>query len=438
MSASRSGLPFVLPSGLPSRWLVAAAGSALLTFSAASAAHAAPIPGLFSTGVDDTGAPLAAGATDPHYVLTSADPSFPGPDAFVVVPDSTWTADTGTSAWISIQPSTQGNASQLYVYTTTFSLSGDPSTVTLSGRWACAHSCTVSLNGTLVATSANPAWATMVSFSVPAGGPFVSGTNTLAFAVASLHGRTGLQVAGLGSASVGCNVDTDCPTAEWCDEKTFVCLGTLANGAPMPVDINHTNPTLDGTCSSAAAALVCASGVCSISKNLCGYAVGEGPCTDGSVCVSGACSVNGNCMPTGGCNVDGDCSTGFHCDVGLGSCIAPDAGVADAGVADAGVADAGVADAEIADAAAVRPDASSTDAIAGDFAVPFPDGSAQDTGTGDASTPPAGTPSNGCTCNISAQAPVPAPGVFIVFAAVGIAALHPRTRRRSRRRSRKR
>src|SRR3954462_13773907 len=42
--------------------------------SVGSALTAAPIPGLFGTGVDDKGALLAAGAVDPHYkLIKSAD-----------------------------------------------------------------------------------------------------------------------------------------------------------------------------------------------------------------------------------------------------------------------------------------------------------------------------------------------------------------------------
>ena len=39
-----------------------------------------PIPGIFSTGVDNNKLPLADGEDDPHYFLSlSADASFPGP-----------------------------------------------------------------------------------------------------------------------------------------------------------------------------------------------------------------------------------------------------------------------------------------------------------------------------------------------------------------------
>src|SRR3989442_11913813 len=49
--------------------------------------HAGPIPKLFNSGVDDSRALLANGQVDPHYRITaSADPNFPGPDAFALLP----------------------------------------------------------------------------------------------------------------------------------------------------------------------------------------------------------------------------------------------------------------------------------------------------------------------------------------------------------------
>ena len=50
-------------------------------------AFAAPIPGIFNTGVDDDGNLLGNGAVDPHYEMTvSADFGFPGPEAVTLNP----------------------------------------------------------------------------------------------------------------------------------------------------------------------------------------------------------------------------------------------------------------------------------------------------------------------------------------------------------------
>ena len=107
-----------------------------------------------------------------------------------------------------------------------------------------------------------------------------------------------------------CNVDADCSGGNWCDESMHQCTPKLANGSPVPSDPPHMNPTLDGSCSSGAAMLTCASGVCDSKDNECGLADGDGPCTpdDGStVCRSGMCSADGTCLG-GGCNVDADCT----------------------------------------------------------------------------------------------------------------------------------
>jgi hypothetical protein len=123
----------------------------------------------------------------------------------------------------------------------------------------------------------------------------------------------------------GCVVDADCPTGNWCDESIFTCEAKLPNGTAMPSDGPHKNPTLDGTCTSDAAMLVCASGVCDTKDSKCGYANGDGPCTagnGGTVCRSGACSSNGTCEPMGGCNVDADCPAGNWCDESMHACMA--------------------------------------------------------------------------------------------------------------------
>jgi uncharacterized repeat protein (TIGR01451 family) len=120
----------------------------------------------------------------------------------------------------------------------------------------------------------------------------------------------------------GCDVDADCTGGNWCDESTHTCTPKLANGSPLPSDPPHTGPTLNGTCTLAAATLVCTSGVCD-TDNACGYANGDGPCTGATgpvVCRSGACSTNGTCEPAGGCNVDADCTGGDWCDESTHTC----------------------------------------------------------------------------------------------------------------------
>ncbi|HEX7604449.1 MAG TPA: hypothetical protein VF316_22675 [Polyangiaceae bacterium] len=119
------------------------------------------------------------------------------------------------------------------------------------------------------------------------------------------------------NTTVGCAKDTDCSAGNWCKETApSACTPTLPNGTAIPTDPSHTNPTINGTCTAQAGAVVCTSAVCDAADNKCGYANGDGPCTTndgGTVCRSAACSVNGTCMPSGGCNVDADCSAGNWC-----------------------------------------------------------------------------------------------------------------------------
>ena len=170
---------------------------ATLLFVAVNALFADAIPGLFSTGADSTGAPLADGSIDSHYTLTSNDPNFPGPNAIVVEPGATWTGNTATSKWISVQASTQAATGAVYTYTTTFNLpvGANLATATITGMWAANDSVTLLLNGTQVASAPAPASGAVSNFSIPAGGPFVAGANTLQFAVTNATGSTtGLQV----------------------------------------------------------------------------------------------------------------------------------------------------------------------------------------------------------------------------------------------------
>src|SRR5262245_6840537 len=77
--------------------------SVFLTASALSA----PIPGLFNTGVDNAGVPLANNAIDPHFrLMQSPDASAPGPNTFAVldtvfpIAGGPWLANSSVSRWI--------------------------------------------------------------------------------------------------------------------------------------------------------------------------------------------------------------------------------------------------------------------------------------------------------------------------------------------------
>ncbi len=139
--------------------------------------------------------------------------------------------------------------------------------------------------------------------------------------------RSGVcSVSGVCEPLGGCDVDTDCIAGNWCNETTHACTPKLSNGTAVPTDPGHKapDPILNGTCTAAAGAHVCVSGVCDVTDNKCGYANGDGPCTVAAgpvVCRSGACSTNGLCEPAGGCNLDADCTGGNWCMESTHTCM---------------------------------------------------------------------------------------------------------------------
>lgn len=66
----------------------------------------------------------------------------------------------------------------------------------------------------------------------------------------------------------GCNVDADCTTAQWCNTTTNSCADRAATGTNIPSN---------GTCA-AGVSDRCLSGSCD-SDDVCGHAIGKGPCT---------------------------------------------------------------------------------------------------------------------------------------------------------------
>ena len=160
----------------------------LVCFATTSVAVADIIPGLYNTGVDDFGVPLAPGAVDPHYTLTiSADPGypFPGP-AYVVDPlPGDWLPNTASSQWINPSGEPITHFTGVYEYALEFDLTGlDPSSAFISGTWALDDGlggALILINGAPVPASghAYPGWLALESFSISSG--FVPGINTLTF-----------------------------------------------------------------------------------------------------------------------------------------------------------------------------------------------------------------------------------------------------------------
>lgn len=158
-----------------------------------------PAVSVFNTGVTPTG--LAAdGAVDSNYTLIgSADPAFPGPNAFVVdsnmFPFPYWLSDGPNSKWIAPQADEFNfDPPGTYTYSTTFNLTGKvASGAVLNGQCATDNTGVINLNGIPIGSCAN--FNVWTPFAASSG--FVSGVNTLDIVVTnsgSTPSPTGLRV----------------------------------------------------------------------------------------------------------------------------------------------------------------------------------------------------------------------------------------------------
>jgi hypothetical protein len=195
---------------------------------AASAASA--IPGIYSTGVDNNGVALAAGALDTHYVFAAisgtAVGSGPSNNRGVVEEDvsveqyqwtrnleSNWNTPGVSSRWlvpathpIGVYPTYDQVNPGVYTWTTTFKLNTKALThnVRLVGKAGADNSLEVFLNGSLIAQSpldsaGNNTYSFQdglaTNFTVYASG-LIAGINTLTFKVTNsvgLGNPTGLR-----------------------------------------------------------------------------------------------------------------------------------------------------------------------------------------------------------------------------------------------------
>jgi hypothetical protein len=161
--------------------------SAILMVAGTGCLWSAVIPGLFNTGVNDSGALLPPGSVDPHWRLVqSADAGFPGPHATVVnegwpIAAGVWVANGPDSKWLAPQASqTRGNAAGDYRFRLTFDLGDfDPATAVVRLR-VCADDWVpeVRLNGLPTGVNVHGGF---VAFSedVFITGGFIDGVNTL-------------------------------------------------------------------------------------------------------------------------------------------------------------------------------------------------------------------------------------------------------------------
>lgn len=144
--------------------------------------QADPILGLFNTGVDGAGVPIApfsAGA-DTHYTLLG--PDFPLGPANVINNNPVWFVAPAGSEWIGRADGSGGNTpSANYIFTTTFDLTGlDFTTASITGRIGSDDAASIFLNGVDSGFSGSN-FASLTNFVLNS--DFVPGLNVLEFVV---------------------------------------------------------------------------------------------------------------------------------------------------------------------------------------------------------------------------------------------------------------
>ena len=151
-----------------------------------TAAWADQIPGLYNTGVDAAGRPMADGQPEMHYRVNGEQGTTYQHPAWVAADDA---------HWISALPNGQFTVNPGQ-YTLTFDLTGlDPRTARIVGKFAGDDEATVSLNGGPVLAHVGT-YGGFASFTIASG--FQPGINVLTFTVTDGGGApAGLTVSGL-------------------------------------------------------------------------------------------------------------------------------------------------------------------------------------------------------------------------------------------------
>ncbi|MCA9266607.1 MAG: hypothetical protein KDA60_22270, partial [Planctomycetales bacterium] len=159
-----------------------------------------PIPGLFNTGVDDSG-----GSADSHYEAIvvpagSAEPTIAIPSP----PSPPWIQRTSTSQWIGPNDPGGNGPEGEYQYQLTFDMTGlDPASAVISGLWSVDNSTTeILLNGQPTGITQDGSFINLSYFELSAanGHTFLPGENTLVFPVVNApasNNPIGLRVEGL-------------------------------------------------------------------------------------------------------------------------------------------------------------------------------------------------------------------------------------------------
>ena len=183
----------------PRTWTRPFLAALALVLALSGESQAAPIQGLFDTGVDDAGVVQANGSSELHYVMTG-----PVSPAIVAAPNPSWLSPPTGSAWIGPTSGTTTDPVGTYSYTLTFDLAGlDATTASISGQWATDNTASIYLNGVDTGLQKD-SFRQLDPFEVSSG--FVAGVNTLEFRVSNpdLSGLnpTGLLVAELSGTAV--------------------------------------------------------------------------------------------------------------------------------------------------------------------------------------------------------------------------------------------
>lgn len=155
---------------------------------AAGPVGAQTVTGLFNTGVDGSGSPLADNATDPHWSFVSGlvgNPAGPGTPGVVSCQNGAWTSPGSAAKWTATDTfGCSAMAVASFTFFQTFTLGGfDLTTVALSGNWSSDNvGFGIFLNGTQIEPTNGGAFGTLHPFSTgPSATPlFVNGVNTLA------------------------------------------------------------------------------------------------------------------------------------------------------------------------------------------------------------------------------------------------------------------
>jgi hypothetical protein len=215
------------------------------------------IPGLFNTGVDDTGKPLPEDAVDRHYSIIAVSTNAYAATSAGGFPIPPWLGDSSLSAWISptldtVAPS-DGAGSFTFRYETRFVLSGfDPATARITGRWATDNrGSDILINGTSTGQS-SPSYGAWTPFQITSG--FVPGTNRLTFVVVNGDpgapqgsDPTGLRVELSGTATMDCASARSSPRISVARQGGSVVLGWTGPGFMLQSASRITGPWADAT-----------------------------------------------------------------------------------------------------------------------------------------------------------------------------------------------